>query len=194
MKPSSDNTILQELRSSTRALHDVVDKSSGAGKIIDHTISEKELNQLLIKNYFAYSLADNMIADYQDDVVLKPIYATPRISKWIENDLKNRFVEIPEIKKSVKFNNVFEAIGAVYVTEGSMLGGQMISKQLLKCEDISNTEEIIFYATDKTRIDRWKNFKSFMNATDFSETEKESIFKGANKTFQLFIDAFDKVF
>ncbi|WP_181858130.1 biliverdin-producing heme oxygenase [Polaribacter sp. WD7] len=190
MKQLLDKEILKVLKEETKLLHDIVDKSSGADKIISHTISVQEFTKLLEKNYLAYSHIEANICCFKQENLVKQVYFLPRISNWVLKDLKKISFSLLTKNTSIFLNNKFEALGAIYVTEGSLLGGLVLGKHLTECNQLSNTTTLEFYKFDKDRLMRWEKFRKHMTQSQFSAEERNQIVQGAKKTFKAFIKYF----
>jgi heme oxygenase (biliverdin-IX-beta and delta-forming) len=84
-------------------------------------------------------------------------------------------LHLPEIK------NTAQAFGALYVLEGSTLGGKLIAKMLLKNKALSLTEKALtfFSGYNERTGSKWKTFLEGFN----QQTGAEEIVKSANDTF-----------
>ena len=82
---------------------------------------------------------------------------------------------LPEIKNST------QALGALYVLEGSTLGGKMIVRMLLKNEALSLSEDAVtfFSGYKEDTGKKWKTFLEVFNQQEFSEPLLQSV----NDTF-----------
>ena len=81
--------------------------------------------------------------------------------------------------------NQLQAFGALYVMEGSTLGGKMISKmvqQHLGLQDGNGTAFFSGYA-EKTG-QKWTDFKAALNAIASNDAEEETVINAANETFK----------
>jgi heme oxygenase len=80
-----------------------------------------------------------------------------------------------------QIENTAQAFGAMYVLEGSSLGGKVIAKMLLKNEALSVTEDALhFFSGYKEETgSRWKTFLTALNG----QTETKEIVASANETF-----------
>jgi heme oxygenase len=88
---------------------------------------------------------------------------------------------IPECLRLPGINSVAEAFGALYVLEGSTLGGKMIAKMLLKKEALSIPENALTFFTGygEQTGPKWKSFLAV-----FNQQEKTSaVVRTANDTF-----------
>lgn len=92
--------------------------------------------------------------------------------------VQNKF--LPEIRNS------FQAFGALYVMEGSTLGGphivQMIQKKLGLKEDVFR----FFSGYGDQNKAMWENFKQVLNGLSESEDDINNVLTGAEDTFQKF--------
>lgn len=78
------------------------------------------------------------------------------------------------------------SLGAMYVTEGSTLGGQIITKMISRQLNISGNRGFSFFnAYGEETPARWENFKGFLNRTADDQDKKETI-ETAKKTFSTF--------
>ena len=86
--------------------------------------------------------------------------------------------QMPDIK------NKSQAFGALYVMEGSTLGGVIICNMLLKNKHLSLTENnlLFFNAYGKDNTVKWEKFISTLNL----QPDLDPIAETANETFHLF--------
>lgn len=85
--------------------------------------------------------------------------------------------DVPEIK------NIHEAMGVLYVLEGSTMGGQIIFKQLLKAEIISpeSSGGNFFKPYGSATMPMWMSFKDSLNK--LSTDKNEIVLQKARETF-----------
>jgi heme oxygenase len=83
--------------------------------------------------------------------------------------------------------NKLQAYAAMYVIEGSTLGGKIISKMLAKQLDISDGQGLTFFSGygDDTET-MWETFKKELNGQTQSSDEETIAIDTANQTFALF--------
>src|SRR5690606_27710661 len=116
-----------------------------------------------------------------------------RKTDWILEDL-NFFCPsrpaIPPNHHTPGIDSSFQAMGALYVIEGSTLGGQMICKMVAKRLGISPGSGFKFfsgYGEDTARM--WAEFKDFMNSNQWTREEEREVIDTAERTFGLFKQA-----
>ena len=90
-------------------------------------------------------------------------------------------VDLPEIR------NQYDAIGALYVLEGSTLGGQIIKKMVQKALNKSTDTGFAYFSSygSETRT-YWANFIRTIDSMELQNDEEEAIIARANDTFQKF--------
>ena len=101
--------------------------------------------------------------------------------------------EIFSYDRVIFITNNLEAIGALYVMEGSTLGGQIISKMInhqLGLEKIIPLDFFNGYKNDTILM--WQNFKIAMDQLKLNESEENIIIRSANNTFKRFSNLFDQ--
>ena len=95
--------------------------------------------------------------------------------------------DLPEI------TNYLQAFGALYVIEGSTLGGKVIAKMMQRQMETDTTEGFTFFHGygDETES-RWASFKELLNNQATDIVEKENVVKAADETFAKFQRWIDK--
>ena len=88
--------------------------------------------------------------------------------------------------------NNLEAIGALYVMEGSTLGGQIISKMINHQLGLEKIPLDFFNGYKNDTILMWQNFKIAMDQLKLNEREENIIIRSANNTFKRFSNLFDQ--
>ncbi|MEM7108902.1 MAG: biliverdin-producing heme oxygenase [Bacteroidota bacterium] len=147
--------------------------------------------QFLIYFYAYFNALEGVIDPYITPQNL-PDYHSRRTSQFLKRDLEALGytadqlpkVTVPEIDSSQ------QAFAALYVMEGSVMGGRHIVK-MLKGKGI--TEGLSFFsgygdATEK----RWKRFQTELNAWAPSEAHEEVMVETTKETFEHFSRVFNR--
>lgn len=89
--------------------------------------------------------------------------------------------DLPEVK------NLLQAFGALYVLEGSTLGGPHISKMLQKQLNKPDTDGLSFFNSygDETMA-MWERFKVVLDRLADNEIDQNVILQSADETFEKF--------
>ena len=122
-------------------------------------------------------------------------YANRRKVRSLANDLVFLQKIIPAfagIEYLPKIDDHFQALGALYVLEGSTLGGTAICKMLKGPLNIKGFEGMsFFYGYGEETMPMWKIFKSILDLPIYI-SKQESIIQSANDTFKHFSLWFDE--
>ena len=183
--------ILDYLKEHTKNIHQQLEKDNLAKFIMDHSISKENYLKLLIQNYKFYHSIEQALIQKRPLInsSLHP-FLTNEKSQRLKKDLKYLGWEVEDdLSQNISFKVDSEnaALGALYVSEGSALGGLMISKQLKNCPHLNFMKEHCFFGRDVPKIlSRWKNFKQPVAQNFQDETVKDEVLKSATATFEFF--------
>jgi heme oxygenase len=139
----------------------------------------------LEKQIERYVNASNM-ADFEDR----------RKTAAIAVDIASMGGHIPAIAKVNELpviDNYLKAFGALYVIEGSTLGGKIISKMVQQHLRVEGTDGLSFFNGygDSTHK-MWESFKQVLNDTPANAHEEAIVTDAANETFLKFKNWLEK--
>jgi heme oxygenase len=143
----------------------------------------------LLKNFNNYFDAlENAISPYITHEVLAD-YSQRRNSAYLKKDIAElgsdpspSTVEVPEIK------NALEAMAALYVMEGSIMGGKIIVQMLAKANITKGVSFFSGYGEDTGKM--WGTFVQALDKTGKNEEDENTAVKIANETFNYFAKVF----
>lgn len=134
------------------------------------------------------SITTCMVAPYLDD------YDVRRKSQNLANDIICCGGTLPPIAAKTDLppiNNAEEALGALYVMEGSTLGGQIISKMISRQLNILDEKCLSYFVGYGSQTETmWMRFKQSINKID--ESDAPHLIRSANDTFIKFKDWIEK--
>jgi heme oxygenase len=137
---------------------------------------------------------EQLIAAFVDETIL-PDYAARRKSTAIVEDLITLEAPVPPVTTDLpEVNNTAQALGALYVMEGSTLGGRHIRKMLARQLHMGEDHATSFfggYGEDTERM--WQEFKSALDRLS-SPAADPVIVESANQTFRTFSRLFDNYY
>ncbi|MFD2874361.1 biliverdin-producing heme oxygenase [Mucilaginibacter ximonensis] len=126
-----------------------------------------------------YINASNL-ADYEDR----------RKTSAIADDITALGAIIPALAADDKLpviDNYLKAFGALYVIEGSTLGGKIISKMIQQHLHVEDGRGLSFFNSyGKHTEQMWAGFKEILNDVAMSPEDEEIITRAANQTFAKF--------
>lgn len=171
------------LKEETKQEHDKTEESLQSNKIFDKSYTLENYKNLLIHNYFLVSKYEPQVNKFLHKYPELKLDTRRKILA-ITSDLDNLNVDINNDSIAHNLDNEAEAFGALYVMEGSTLGGNVIMKQLRKnpaFEDITFNYFGIY--GNKTGL-MWQEFKAFLDER-ISEKDYQSCITGARKAYRI---------
>jgi heme oxygenase (biliverdin-IX-beta and delta-forming) len=179
--------IIDDIRTATRPIHEELD--NWLMPQVQQVDTPEKYAALLKAFYTYFNPVMKKIGDHIDLTAL-PDYAERRKPALILEDLESigqPFDDIlPQTDLPVVLNSA-QAFGALYVLEGSTLGGVYLAKALAQNLDIKDHAGLFFfYGYGKESKEKWTRFIDYLNAFGEKEENKEEIVKAANDTFVLF--------
>ncbi|MBW8361156.1 MAG: biliverdin-producing heme oxygenase [Kaistella sp.] len=180
--------ISELLKTETKDLHDRVEAKFKSHKIFTGTFSEDDYRTLLYSNYLLHDHFENKVFSLLSPNFSDKLQLPKRAKlKLIEADLKflNFPVQSPNI--SVSIENEAQAMGILYVMEGSTLGGNVIAKQLTKLPQFVSVQFNYFGVYKDQTGSRWKEFKSVLDS-EFSG-EYPDVLKGVQTAYLLLLQS-----
>ncbi|MDB5006435.1 MAG: hypothetical protein JWP45_828 [Mucilaginibacter sp.] len=173
----------EKLKETTKVNHQSLEK-----KIVARMRSIGDINDYAILVGIFYSFFGGLelqILKHLDQTLL-PDYASRRKTGMLGDDLINltgvlRSLATAEDLPAI--HNHLQAMGALYVIEGSTLGGQIIRKMIAKQLNTGNPAGMSFFDgyKDETAV-MWERFKQNLDGPYYYNQE-ESIIESANNTF-----------
>lgn len=184
--------ILDHLKTQTTALHKETEQDNLARFILDHSISTSQYLDLLKQNWYAYAKVDQLLNHNASSLpeYLKP-FADGAKAQALKHDLAQLDYQ-PEIDSlETKEMTAAELLGMLYVTEGSMLGGLLIRKNLESCSKLDADFEHHFFGKSAPQVmQRWQSFKQAVSDKDFSVEEQDKAVAGAHFAFTIFKESY----
>jgi heme oxygenase len=105
----------------------------------------------------------------------------------LRSDLETLERSMPDPTSSFEFDSLASRIGAMYVTEGSTLGGQVISRHVRETLPPGTpTAYFSSYGSDTAR--QWNGFRALARRTLRDDTAAAAALDGAAAVFQRFIE------
>ncbi len=180
--------IMERLRNETKTAHQQLEKATIP--YIKKATSEEPYAYLLKMFYGYFKPVEERIQSLIDSSLLSDIVERRQTAALLE-DLKKIGASTHDLAQAEQIptlESVPQAIGALYVLEGSTLGGRFISQMLMKQLDRSAANGISFFSGYGEATDaKWKAFTQMVNefAEQFPEN-KDQIVVAADETFAKF--------
>lgn len=177
---------IEKLRSETKSIHQALEKALIPGIKQANT---SEAYAEILKTFYGYFKAMESILDAQLSDKLVPAYSKRRKSNVILDDLKSLNIsgDLAVANDLPKISNVPQALGAMYVLEGSTLGGRVITKMLMQNLNLQDTKHLQFFSGygDQTEM-MWGTFLETLNNAATDEKTENEIIQSATETYSKF--------
>jgi heme oxygenase (biliverdin-IX-beta and delta-forming) len=181
----------EELKESTRAVHAALEKKLiGHIRLVEKPADYARLLSLLYGYY--HSLEENL----HQHLSIKNISDLDkrRKSSLLLRDLNHlSFTNAPPLCEDLPpILHPADAMGAMYVLEGSTLGGEIIANMIEKQMPAENAVSFSFFRCyGKESMTMWQSFKNQLERFS-TDAEKQDVLKSAHLTFTKFYNWIDK--
>lgn len=181
--------ILDRLREETAAQHERIEQNPYAKAAFDQTLTIDQYRSYLTKFYGFIKpaeeqlMAEGAVNHFGLDMEIRTK------SNLLEEDLihlgmnPDEIAQLPLCSRLPELSSQARILGYLYVIEGSTLGGQVITKQLMKFLPLSPQSGLrYFYAYGQETKPRWTEFReALLNAAE----DPDEIIHSAKETFRL---------
>ena len=180
-------TLSLNLKEYTSAAHQQLEKEL-IKRLKSKALESDYLAILQVFYGFVHAL-ETEIFKYVDESVL-PDFSERRKSDWLVNDICSvggNQKDIPQATDLPLIQNKFQAFGALYVMEGSTLGGEIISKMLVgKLGDQGAKGLTFFKSYGEETAGMWKRFKDVLDGISINQDTEKQVLVSADQTFLKF--------
>lgn len=179
-------TILDTMKAETQPWHDKVEELAASHHIMDGSFTYGDYSVLISRHYTLHNALEPRLADFLSTCPIDGInFAERRKLAYLQQDRQELHNDIQEshFEPQVTITTPAQALGCMYVLEGSSLGGSVIKRQLGKSPHFEGVHFHFFgcYGEDTGRL--WKEFRAaVLNTIDTPKKENE-IVQAAIATF-----------
>jgi len=151
--------------------------------------SEADYASFIHSFYLYFNALEQKLAAYINNTVV-PDLSLRRNSSYLKADLQELGFrnEQEEILELPRIENLAQALGAMYVMEGSIMGGPIIVEMLRKHGLTKGFAFFSGYGAETGNM--WHNFVTVLNERLQSDAEQLQAVNAANETFEKFQYAF----
>ena len=181
-----NETLSELLKTQTLAPHQQLEK--GLVQRMRAMRSADDYIGLLQLFYSYFGALEDRINLYIDSTNL-PDHLERRKSACLADDIRALGGILPEkvgVEDIPEIENHLQAFGALYVMEGSTLGGQIISQMIGKQLGMQDKGLSFFKSYGDNLTTMWDTFKLALNKQAKNDAEAESIIATAAETFRKF--------
>lgn len=177
--------IIATLRAETKIHHAELDHA--LYPMIIQTTSIPRYTKLLSVFYGYFKPMQQQFDQFLNDDTI-PGYSLRRKPSWIRNDIQqcNEVMNAPLCHHIPVMQNRYEALGAFYVLEGSVMGGAIISKKLKDQLNIDDNCVKFFSGYGENNSSMWKDFLSVLDGIEEGSKEGALLINKAKDSFSTF--------
>ncbi|QXV66434.1 biliverdin-producing heme oxygenase [Mucilaginibacter sp. 21P] len=182
----------EKLKEETKQNHQILEKVL-VGNL--RSIRSKDGYINLLKMFYGYFGGLEKSIEQHVDSNLLPDNDERRKIAFIANDIEALGGLVPakaEGNDLPRIESHLEALGALYVIEGSTLGGKIISKMMEQQLGLNGNGLSFFSGYGDRTEEMWNIFKEKMDAQAENPEQEAVVIAAANETFSKFGDWFDK--
>lgn len=180
--------VSEYLKQNTAEFHDAAEKLFSSDKIFSKTFTLEDYKKIINTNYIMLLNSEDKIFSSLSDKFSEKLQLNERKKlPLIEKDLAILSLENRAASHYLEFANENEALGAMYVIEGSTLGGNVIAKQLSKTEGFDDVTFNFFGCYKENTGLMWKSFKETLD-TEIGEENYGEVLSGAKKLYTFLLN------
>ncbi|WP_294224496.1 biliverdin-producing heme oxygenase [uncultured Chryseobacterium sp.] len=180
--------VSEYLKQHTAVYHDAAEKLFNSKKIFDRTFTLEDYKKIISTNYLMLLHSeDKIFQNLSDDIAGKLQLENRKKLALIEKDLSGLSLEPESVSHDLEFTGENEALGALYVIEGSTLGGNVIARQLSKTEGFDGVTFNFFGCYRENTGPMWKSFKEVLDA-EVDEQNYDEVLSGAKKLYNFLLN------
>lgn len=180
--------VSEYLKQNTADYHDAAEKLFNSEKIFNKTFTLEDYKKIIHTNYLMLLHSEDKIFSRLSDKYSEKLQLNDRKKlSLIEKDIESLSLKNQTVSYDLEFDNEHEAFGAMYVIEGSTLGGNVIAKQLSKTEGFDEVSFNFFGCYQERTGAMWKNFKEVLD-TEIAEESYNEVLSGAKKLYTFLLN------
>ncbi len=187
--------VFEQLRESTKEQHLKIKNGKYANKIMRGELSLVEYHILIIANYYFHGTLEKKIFEQVPTSFLRAIDFKSRSKvQYIIEDLlqlgiaPNNLMSKAALKKlpTINIDTEPKALAALYVAEGTAIGGAIIKKSLLKHTNLSHLNFSFYGCYGNMLSKKWKSFAKHFNERCEREQISEAVIDSTASVFDYY--------
>ena len=183
-------TLLEEIRKETAALHSRLDTLELTKRLMHKQVAKADYSNYIQCFYALHALIEPLL--YQEATHHLPnMHKNQRISA-LQADLE--LLNVPELVIEVPVETAYMSskayLGALYVMEGSRLGGRFIAKHLREC--LPENEVPTFHFLEEAPEVGWKEILAFVSTSEHNQ--RTEIIASAKYMFKFVEEVLERAF
>lgn len=179
--------IALHLKDKTAGRHKQLEKEMYVDEIFNRSLTLQQYKNLILINYLTHTILENKVYDALPQTLQNELaIASRKKVTALQNDIRHleldtSLIDINDISLP-DFSDTAGLLGAMYVVEGSSLGGHVIAKQLKQIPALQHLNFFYYTFYGEEISAKWKAFLKVLNR-EVSAAANEASIQKANETF-----------
>lgn len=180
------DTLSQLLKVHTRRDHDATEESLRSREILTGSFSLAQYRRLIETMFIFHAKYEERIFSMAKKIIPPDFdLAARRKLPALQHDVKALDINVSTDRTSPLDLDEFNALGFLYVMEGSSLGGQVILKSISRLPDIASKNALHYYSGYGERTGTmWLEFKNVLDNIQTDERSRKQVIEGASSAFR----------
>lgn len=181
------------LKEETLQAHLALEKLMFGEKLRAEKLELQEYRKLILVHFFVVEAIERALQEEGWMQFLGGLmYEKRRKLPALQADLQVLGISEPSNPVEIDFfKTAPQVLGALYVVEGSTLGGEIIHRKLRKSASLSTLQAFNYFGVYGNAIrENWINFKNYLGENIHNPQELQLAVEAANKTFVLYSQVF----
>ena len=188
--------LFEYLKDHTQQLHDATERAAYDNRLGRADITVPEYRQLLLANYHIIAPLEAQLADYESlPEPYRQSYLDRMRTTRLHHDLQQQQVSDSSLDESTPITylqDVPYAIGAMYVLEGSALGGLHIVKRMRAQPELVQYDHRFYTGWGRESGPMWRKLARQADEM-IPEAHYDGALAGARATFERYLSHYDRM-
>lgn len=173
------------LKSATQDLHERVEKKLNAGKIFSPHYTIEDYKELIRQHYLFFNQFETLVFNSLSPQISEQLDIQGREKlSFLLKDISDLGLDANDNTSTDLTLSAEEAMGFLYVMEGSTLGGNVIRKQLAALPQFNEVQLHFFGCYGPLTGKQWSTFKEVLDSS-FTNAQHDNVLTGAKKAYEL---------
>ncbi|WP_373531167.1 biliverdin-producing heme oxygenase [Vampirovibrio sp.] len=177
------------LKTETACHHEAIENAKRLTRLGSEDFSKAEYIELLEKFYGFYQPLERAFGQHpeiMDALAYHQRFKLPLLQKDLMffDHTPESLAQLPECTDLPPTETMAQALGCIYVMEGSTHGSQFIAKRLRAHFNLESQGLAFYEGYGKDTMSQWKAFKTYLDESVAQNGEGDAVVHAAGETFQ----------
>lgn len=180
-------SLSSDLKKRTRTLHEKVEDRMMSRQMLQAGFTMQQYLDILRIQLYFYARHEELVFKAASSILPSEVLDDRMKFNKLVMDAADLELELPAMTTGID-KKPGESLGWLYVMEGSMLGGQVIVRSLMKNNEIRKSGAVRFYrGYGEQTGTKWLEFKNAIDELEVDPAERSEVLEGAIDAFQEYL-------